>query len=71
MQCSKEINDIYYSYEQLAPYNDNDVDTGFPDVRWAQTYNMGYTPNAYLERIYTAIALDLPDFESPSGSYVV
>ncbi len=56
---------------QLAPHRDPadvDPDTGFPDVRWAQTAEVGYTPNAALPNVYTAVAMDLPDFDGPGGS---
>ncbi len=54
---------------QLAPWHapDNGGDTtkGFPDIRWAQTANYGYTPNAKLPGVFLAVTVDLPDFESP------
>jgi sialate O-acetylesterase len=53
---------------QLAPNNDNNAETGFPDVRWHQTYEYGYTPNPLMSNIFTAVAMDLPDFDSPHGS---
>jgi hypothetical protein len=52
---------------QLAPWRDKDIDAGFPDVRWAQTAGYGYTPNAEFDRIFMAVSLDLPDYDSPSG----
>ncbi len=52
---------------QLAPNNDNDADTGFPNLRWAQTDYQGFTPNDVLVNVYTAVAMDLPDFDSPHG----
>jgi sialate O-acetylesterase len=53
---------------QLAPNGDNDAETGFPDVRWHQTFEYGYTPNPMMDNIFTAVALDLPDFDSPHGA---
>ena len=55
---------------QLAPFRNKDADKGFPDVRWHQTYEYGYTPNPRLVNIFTAIAMDLPDFKSPIGAWV-
>ncbi len=56
-----------YPFFKLAPNSDEDLDTGFPDVRWSQTYKQGFTPNDVLVNVYTAIAIDLPDFDSPYG----
>lgn len=50
---------------QLAPWRDEDIVYGFPDIRWAQTGGYGYTPNEDFERIFMAVAIDLPDFDSP------
>ncbi|ELU17662.1 hypothetical protein CAPTEDRAFT_122541 [Capitella teleta] len=64
-----QVNERFpFGQVQLAPNEDNDADTGFPDVRWHQTYEYGFTPNALMENIFTAVALDLPDFDSPNGS---
>lgn len=43
-------------------------DTGFPDIRWAQTANVGYVPNTRLENVFMAVAIDLGDPTSPYGS---
>ncbi len=55
---------------QLAPDDDRD-DGGFPELRWAQTDNQGFTPNELLVNVFTAIAVDLPDFDSPYGRWVL
>ena len=60
----------HFDFLQLAPWrhpNNSDSDLSFPAVRWAQTYNMGYTPNKALPKVFTAVAMDLPDFDSPYG----
>lgn len=53
---------------QLAPNGNNDNVGGFPDVRWHQTDSLGYAPNANMDKIYVAVAADLPDFNSPYGA---
>lgn len=54
---------------QLAPNTANlDYVGGFPETRWFQTDSYGYAPNENLDRIYIAVALDLPDFDSPYGA---
>ena len=46
----------------------NVTSTGFPDIRWAQTANYGYVPNARLQNVFMAVAIDLGDPTSPYGS---
>ena len=71
MQNDKDYCEIRYSLcLQLAPNTDNNAETGFPDVRWQQTIGYGYTPNPVLQKVFTAVACDLPDFYSPHGAYV-
>ena len=41
---------------------------GFPGERWAQTANYGYSPNPALPNTFMAVAMDLPDFNSPYGT---
>jgi len=53
---------------QLAPNRNQDVVAGFSDVRWHQTYAFGYTPNSELDNFFLAVAVDLPDFDSPQGA---
>jgi sialate O-acetylesterase len=53
---------------QIAPFHNNDWPLGYPDVRWHQTYEYGYTPNPMLENVFTAVSIDLPDFKSPIGA---
>ena len=40
-----------------------DPDFGVPDVRWEQTFELGFTPNQGLQNVFTAVAMDLPDFD--------
>ncbi len=52
---------------QLAPWRENQVSSGFPTVRWSQTGGVGYTPNLHLQGVFLAVAIDLPDYDSPWG----
>ena len=56
---------------QLSPWRvDDSLVEGYPDIRWAQTAGYGYTPNDILPNVFLAVSLDLPDPDSPYGSYV-
>ncbi|KAK3611041.1 hypothetical protein CHS0354_017467 [Potamilus streckersoni] len=60
-----------FGFVQLAPWrNDPTITTGFPDLRWAQTADFGYVPNAQMPNVFMAVAIDLPDFDSPYGGFV-
>ncbi|XP_071113719.1 sialate O-acetylesterase-like [Haliotis cracherodii] len=55
-----------FGFVQLAPRRDNVVSTtGFTDIRWHQTADYGYVPNARMKNTFMAVAMDLPDFSSP------
>ncbi|XP_071113686.1 sialate O-acetylesterase-like [Haliotis cracherodii] len=55
-----------FGFVQLAPWRDNDtLTTGFTDIRWHQTADYGYVPNARMKNTFMAVAMDLPDFSSP------
>ena len=52
---------------QLASYRDPDTvepDYGWPETRWEQTFEIGFTPNQGLPNVHIAVAMDLPDFEA-------
>ncbi|XP_011425300.1 sialate O-acetylesterase [Magallana gigas] len=57
-----------FGFVQLAPWREGESNLGFPQVRWAQTSNVGYVPNSLLPHVFMAVAMDLPDFHSPYGS---
>jgi len=58
-----------FGFVQLAPFRPNtDTIQGFPPLRWAQTVNTGFVPNQQMPNTFMAVAIDLPDFNSPSGS---
>jgi sialate O-acetylesterase len=52
---------------QLAAWKNNPNSFDFTDLRWAQTDGLGYTPNTRMEKFFLAVAIDLPDFQSPAG----
>ncbi|XP_076077111.1 sialate O-acetylesterase-like [Mytilus galloprovincialis] len=57
-----------FGFVQLGPWkNDSSITTGFPDLRWHQTVDYGYVPNAKMNNVFMATAMDLPDFSSPYG----
>ena len=52
---------------QLAAYGTSNATVGhFPDVRWAQTGDRGFVPNALLRNVFMAVAIDLGDPSSPA-----
>nr|KAG5691596.1 hypothetical protein BaRGS_023724 [Batillaria attramentaria] len=57
-----------FGYVQLAGNAHNDAVGSFPAERWAQTANHGYSPNPDLPNTFMAVAMDLPDFDSPRGT---
>lgn len=58
-----------FGFVQLAPYRAGDtLIGGFPPTRWAQTTDVGYVPNSNMPNTFMAVAIDLPDFKSPSGA---
>ncbi|XP_064594993.1 sialate O-acetylesterase-like [Liolophura sinensis] len=56
-----------FGFVQLAPNGNNTHIGGFPGLRWSQTANFGYTPNSLMKKVFMAVAMDLPDFDSPNG----
>ncbi|XP_061169385.1 sialate O-acetylesterase-like [Saccostrea echinata] len=57
-----------FGFVQLAPWREGETYLGFPQLRWAQTANIGYVPNSLLHNVFMAVAIDLPDFQSPYGN---
>ncbi|XP_033741701.1 sialate O-acetylesterase-like [Pecten maximus] len=61
--------DFPFGFVQLGAFrNDSSITTGFPDIRWHQTADIGYVPNNRMPNTFMAVAMDLPDFKSPWGS---
>ncbi|KAK3600186.1 hypothetical protein CHS0354_001901 [Potamilus streckersoni] len=70
MEIAPQMIRICQTISELAG-NSNDSNRGFPDLRWAQTANYGYVPNAQLPNVFMSVAMDLPDFHSPYGSFSI
>ncbi|XP_070189718.1 sialate O-acetylesterase-like isoform X2 [Littorina saxatilis] len=61
--------DFPFGFVQLSGNSpDPTVVVGFPDIRWHQTADFGYTPNPRMTNVFMAVSMDLPDFNSPYGS---
>ncbi|XP_041352047.1 sialate O-acetylesterase-like isoform X2 [Gigantopelta aegis] len=58
-----------FGFVQLAPWEKDPTKVGgFPALRWSQTVKHGYVPNNKMADTFMAVAMDLPDFDSPYGS---
>ncbi|XP_052764817.1 sialate O-acetylesterase-like [Mya arenaria] len=57
-----------FGFVQLAPNANKTLHTGMPDLRWSQTAGYGYVPNPALPGVFMAVAMDLPDYDSPYGT---
>ncbi|XP_064612568.1 LOW QUALITY PROTEIN: sialate O-acetylesterase-like [Liolophura sinensis] len=57
-----------FGFVQLAALSKTHNIGDFPDLRWAQTVNLGYAPNSVLKKVFMAVAMDLPDYNSPWGA---
>ncbi len=56
---------------QLAPHRPpvpGNTTRDLPNLRWQQTANYGYVPNKKMPNVFMAVAMDLPDFNSPYDS---
>ena len=58
----------YFPSQLAADGTANVTVGGFPTIRWAQTANYGYVPNARMNNVFMAVAMDLGDPTSPYGS---
>ncbi|XP_055889539.1 sialate O-acetylesterase-like [Biomphalaria glabrata] len=62
-------NTFPFGFVQLAPNHPSPGPTaGFADIRWHQTVDRGDVPNPDMTNVFMAVAMDLPDFNSPYGS---
>ncbi|XP_060733451.1 sialate O-acetylesterase isoform X2 [Tachysurus vachellii] len=59
--------DFPFGFVQLSTYS-NDTHDGFQEIRWHQTADYGFVPNERMKKTFMAVAVDLPDKSSPSGS---
>lgn len=53
---------------QLSTYKKGSTDDAFPNIRWHQTADTGFVPNARMQKTFMAVAVDLPDETSPYGT---
>ncbi|KAK3091603.1 hypothetical protein FSP39_021102 [Pinctada imbricata] len=61
--------DFPFGFVQLAPSRPGDkLVHGFTELRWSQTAKVGFVPNFRMPHTFMAVALDLPDFQSPYGT---
>lgn len=54
----------------LAPNMKSDDIGVFPGIRWSQTAGFGFVPNQKMPQTFMAVAMDLPDYNSPYKPYV-
>ncbi|XP_025749248.1 sialate O-acetylesterase isoform X1 [Callorhinus ursinus] len=57
-----------FGFVQLSSYLSATSDDTFPQIRWHQTADFGYVPNARMPSTFMAVAMDLCDRKSPFGS---
>ncbi|XP_012942504.1 sialate O-acetylesterase [Aplysia californica] len=70
-QVSQQTNPQFpFGFVQLAPFNRHPpvITVGYPDIRWHQTADYGYVPNPKMPKVFMAVALDLPHFNSTYGA---
>ncbi|KAL4647271.1 sialate O-acetylesterase [Arapaima gigas] len=60
--------DFPFGFVQLSTDVKNSLREVYPDLRWHQTADHGSVPNPRMKRTFMAVALDLPDEDSPSHS---
>ncbi|XP_046556182.1 sialate O-acetylesterase-like [Haliotis rubra] len=56
-----------FGFAQLAANKKTDEAGFFPEQRWAQTAGFGFVPNKKMPQTFMAVAMDLPDYNSPYG----
>ncbi|XP_046365463.2 sialate O-acetylesterase-like [Haliotis rufescens] len=57
-----------FGFVQLAPFRHWNVNSGWGILRWHQTADFGYVPNDRMKNTFMAVAMDLPDYNSPHGN---
>lgn len=57
-----------FGFVQVAPTFNKERNADYPELRWAQTANVGFAPNKLLPNVFMAVTIDLPDEHSPYGS---
>lgn len=61
-------NDFPFGFVQLSTSIKGSTSDGMPNIRWHQTADFGFVPNPRMQKTFMAVALDLPDENSPYGS---
>ncbi|XP_066929967.1 sialate O-acetylesterase-like [Clytia hemisphaerica] len=57
-----------FGFVQLATIDPKIPEQRFPRIRYEQTANYGYVPNPKQQNVFMAVAMDLPDDNSPYGA---
>ncbi|KAM9318412.1 sialate O-acetylesterase [Pholidichthys leucotaenia] len=57
--------DFPFGFVQLCTFKQGSTTDGFREIRWHQSADFGYAPNPRMKRTFMAVALDLPDKDSP------
>ncbi|KAL1256669.1 hypothetical protein QQF64_012214 [Cirrhinus molitorella] len=60
--------DFPFGFVQLSTNHKNNSQDGFREIRWHQTADYGFAPNARMKNTFMAVAIDVPDEKSPYGS---
>ncbi|XP_078102720.1 sialate O-acetylesterase [Sander vitreus] len=60
--------DFPFGFVQLSTNEKGSTSDAFPNIRWHQTADYGFAPNARMQNTFMAVALDLPDATSPLGT---
>ena len=56
---------MIYLHFQLSTWEKNSKSDAYPNIRWHQTADTGFVPNARMQKTFMAVAMDLPDEKSP------
>ncbi|XP_046556230.1 sialate O-acetylesterase-like [Haliotis rubra] len=69
-ESSEKETDVQFpfGFVQLAPNAKSSEVGDFPAIRWSQTAKFGFAPNEKMSKTFMAVAMDLPDYDSPFGS---
>jgi len=64
----RSFSTFFHALAQIATNNIIPDDGTYPLIRWHQTADYGYAPNKAMPNTFMAVALDLPDDDSPYGA---
>ncbi|KAK5904450.1 hypothetical protein CesoFtcFv8_006014 [Champsocephalus esox] len=60
--------DFPFGFVQLSTCEKKSNSDAYPNIRWHQTADTGFVPNPRMQKTFMAVAMDLPDENSPYGS---